>query len=45
MDSVKLLHDGAASIFTFLHDILIQLTEVIVNIAIPFDWACFSSFR
>lgn len=43
MDSVQFLHNRPARVLSFLHDILIQLTEVSIDIAFTLSRADFPS--
>ena len=43
MDPVQFLHYRAACVFSFLHDILVQLTEVRIDIALTLGGAYFPS--
>jgi len=44
MDSVELLHYSSSCVLSFLHYILIQLTEVVINIPIGLDSCRLTSF-
>ena len=44
MDPVQFLHNRTARVLSFLHDILVQLTEVCIDIAFTLGSADFPSF-